>query len=632
MSDDMELFGGHRLRRVWMEGRGRGSDLLTSQKMAVRHMISHASSIRLISTTSLEGFIFVVNVNDERHCPFETVRDMDLLGYPGITTEVVKSILIKVGLFMPGNAPAIGIDIPRAGNQYEGDGNFMVSNADNVSTEIETQRQLYKRTLVESVSRPDDQESGVILFEPVCPNLLAAFTDTIGEDRNTYNHLMDLIARKLRERPYIPLGDPNYHEADDRTAIGHLLNSQYSKYIIAMEFFDGAVTLEERMNANMNDVPRLTSIHRYQLTRMRNAIGRIHTDAHFGNVLYIPPRNLSAGMFRDRQDLSRERIMLIDFGRTEEVNPIAAAAAPIPPVLHNNAQRLMNNMRRMMGRQPRAQPLIPIPPIVVEPVGRINENMIQSPDEAVILQYEQESFARSQLFMKALLDMPEYNQDIGLMIFGIMIATSNFGDRAATEIAERVFANYVVEHGEPRGVDQMRHGLNMMRRAEANAPGLARRVFDVAVPVAEGIGALFAVYELIRTTGLIGGGLVGGSKRMDDDLSTFIQLLNDALKKDKRTAMKLLSGVMGVDVNSKSTGAKTELSDDILINISYTFLSAYSPMDLKSQSLSSTVNKKKFTRKLKSASRPKSARRRKSLSRSKSASRSKSIQTLITQN
>jgi hypothetical protein len=646
MSNEMELFGGHKLRRVWMEGQGEGGeDMITSQKMAAAFMIRNASSIRLISTSSLEGFIFVIHVKDANYCPFETVRDMDLLGTPGVTSEVVKSILLKVGLVRPGNAPIMGIDIPRAGNPYDGDSNFQVSNEERVELEIRTQRELYKRTLIETVTRENDhlQRSGAILFEPVCPNLLAVFNNTqAGLDRNTYMALIELIRRPgaLKERPFVPSGDPDFHEANDRDAINHLLTANFNKYIIAMEFFDNAVTLHDQIAAKPPAYEQYyRRAHQYQLLRMRNSIGRIHTDAHLRNALYIPERTRPSTMFQRRQRMSRERIVIIDFGNTEEfIHPTPAAAAPAaalaaaPVAAPAQQWALMANLRRIMNRPPAtpppAAPLLPPPPA---PVGRCGGIVIEPPDEDTILEYEQGSFERSQLFIRALLDMPEYNQDIGIMIFGIMLGASNFSSLEATEIAESVFAIYEGDHG-PRGEPEMRRGLNVMRRAEANAPGLARslaaRALDAAQArhgeieaVLEILGWAAAAYGFARGLGVVpGGGLVGGSNETDSDLSEFIELLGDSIKTDKRMAMKLLAGLMGVDVNLESTGVKTELSNRVLLNIAYTFLSAASHMDVNSQSIKIAVNKKKSTRRVKLPSQSKSMRRR-----AKSPSQSKSM-------
>jgi hypothetical protein len=409
MQQKPEIFGGHKLRQGWFN---MNDPLEDQQRRAVMEMIQNADRIEIMSTSSLASIVFSVRVNDDNHCPFETIPNPS---DPNAQPVIVHRILVKVGLIS--NNGREYVDLPRWKNQYQGDGNFQVTDRAEFRLEVATQRQVYRDT-VASIS----QDGKVSLFEPACPNIFAHFQrdrDNRADD-DFFQIFRDLLhSRRFIPRPNSDRRDPNTvgPHANDTDAVHQLLrlgqgNGVYLSAIV-MELAEGAVTIHDRIAANRGGVGNreLINLWHFQLTRMFET-GVMHTDAHAWNVLCTPG--------------NPEKMQIIDFGRVTR-----------------------SGNRGIIARH--------------------GENNVTRLDPAIYTRLRDAQHDRAAAVLQGIANLPGNRHDAGVLMFGILCAVRGGGGRNRSELAERVRDWYQTGGGRTpaRGRDEL---VRLLEQGQRPAP------------------------------------------------------------------------------------------------------------------------------------------------------------------
>ncbi len=389
MQQKPKIFGGHKLRQRWFN---MNDPLEDQQRRAIIEMIQHADQIEVMSTSSLASIIFSVRVNDDNHCPFETIPNP---ADPNAQPAIVHRILVKVGLIS--NNGRQYVDLPRWKNQYRGADNFQVTDLAEFRLEVATQRQVYRDT-VASIS----QDGKVSLFEPACPNIFAHFQRDNRADDDFFQGFRNLLGRGFVTRPNSDRPDPQFvgQQANDTDAVARLLGlgqggNGINLSAIVMELAEGAVTLNDRIAANRGGgaAIELINLWHFQLTRMFET-GVMHTDAHEWNVLCTPG--------------NPEKMQIIDFGR----------------VARSENRGI---------------------------IARYGENDVTPPlDPAIYTRLRDAQHNRAAVVLRGIANLPGNRHDAGVLMFGILCAVRGGGGRNRSELAERVRDWHEILQGEQR--------------------------------------------------------------------------------------------------------------------------------------------------------------------------------------
>lgn len=251
------------------------------------------SMFRILTNNSISCITLIAKLNDTVTTPFISIDSLNF-------ARDVTSILIKV---MPSSDTILrqGFNTDWAVIDYRSIHNGIEINSYAIiNREIETQKELYRKSIISSHSYLDAS----------CPAIIGAM--------NPVQNLHDLKYKYFTVKTIIPRNGKS--KLSELVSIQQILtaknqmNNQPAKIsLIFMEFMEGYDVL-----SNFQQHPRYTTFVQFALYEIHrlHLFGYFHGDSHFGNIMVNP----------DIQHYTTSKepghlgiIKLIDFGRTIEL-------------------------------------------------------------------------------------------------------------------------------------------------------------------------------------------------------------------------------------------------------------------------------------------------------------------------
>ena len=264
--------------------------LLLTQKFpstfnAIYKMIENAKEIKPLYMSSLKGFVFVLNI-DENDSLFYTLNEEKTK-----LDKKVNSLILKFALTSK-NVENIEPEL----NFQAYDHKKQTDRDEDVIDEVYIQQKIY----LESI-----QNTG----KPIVPGI-ADFSYFNTENAfiildKLVEHCKNDESKKVLQYLKMRLSEhPNYPNESDGYKLSMISMENASSYVQIADAFSGNFTLEERKHAAMSTIA--------QMVRLFLQTGIVHCDAHGGNILTT--RNITHKRAGAKNPSSMD-VKLIDFGR-----------------------------------------------------------------------------------------------------------------------------------------------------------------------------------------------------------------------------------------------------------------------------------------------------------------------------
>ena len=254
---------------------------------AMNEMINNAVKIDCVSYTSLEGFIFIIKVN-EVDAVFNGL-DVDLNFEKPITTILLKFVMIHNSITSTKPSNDITFTIPPfAKPRFSGEPLVKVEPKAKVQGKPNIQR-IHKRiaskqTFIKEIDIQYNIYKSTLAYNniPICPAIIYnnIFTGTPKINQYLFN-----IRSKLR----------NLYGNDERNTALQIINQLIHLYngkgipdlgVIGMEFADGYKTLDSFIEANeIQKCEKCLSAVIVNIIRLFICCGTIHLDLHTKNIM-----------------------------------------------------------------------------------------------------------------------------------------------------------------------------------------------------------------------------------------------------------------------------------------------------------------------------------------------------------
>ena len=252
---------------------------------AIYDMIEKAKEIKPLYMSSLKGFVFVLNIN-ENDSLFYTLNEETAK-----LDKKVNSLILKFALtskHVENIEPALNFQAYDHEKQTDRD--------EDVIDEVYIQQKIY----LESI-----QNTG----KPIVPGI-ADFSYFNTENAfiildKLVEHCKNDESKKVLQYLKMRLSEhPNYPNESDGYKLSMISMENASSYVQIADAFTGNFTLEERKHAAMSTIA--------QMVRLFLQTGIVHCDAHGGNILTT--RNITHKHAGAKNPSSMD-VKIIDFGR-----------------------------------------------------------------------------------------------------------------------------------------------------------------------------------------------------------------------------------------------------------------------------------------------------------------------------